>query len=99
MGIHLARYKTLSFAISAALTGVGGALYAHKVGFISPEQFTLMQSIELRHDRDHRRRRLAARRGTRRGLHHHAAAGDLDRQGLAARRDRRRPGCSRSCSG
>ena len=31
MGIHLARYKTLSFAISAALAGVGGALYAHKL--------------------------------------------------------------------
>jgi branched-chain amino acid transport system permease protein len=47
MGINLARYKTMSFALSAALTGVGGALYAHKVGFISPEQFTLVQSIEL----------------------------------------------------
>src|SRR6185295_6020107 len=47
MGINLAYYKTVSFALSAALTGVGGALYAHKVGFISPEQFTLIQSIEL----------------------------------------------------
>jgi branched-chain amino acid transport system permease protein len=47
MGINLAYYKTMSFALSAALTGVGGALYAHKVGFISPEQFTLIQSIEL----------------------------------------------------
>ena len=47
MGVNLATYKTMSFAISAALTGVGGALYAHKVSFISPEQFTLLQSIEL----------------------------------------------------
>ena len=47
MGIHLARFKTLSFAISAALAGVGGALYAHKISFISPEQFTVTQSIEL----------------------------------------------------
>src|SRR5256714_5596464 len=47
MGINLAYYKTVSFALSAALTGIGGALYAHKVGFISPEQFTLIQSIEL----------------------------------------------------
>ncbi len=47
MGVNLAKYKTLSFAISAALTGIGGALYAHKVTFISPEQFTLLQSIEL----------------------------------------------------
>jgi branched-chain amino acid transport system permease protein len=47
MGIHLARYKTLSFAISAALAGVGGALYAHKIMFLSPEQFSLLQSIDL----------------------------------------------------
>jgi branched-chain amino acid transport system permease protein len=47
MGIHLARYKTMSFAISAALAGVGGALYAHKLHFISPEQFNILQSIDL----------------------------------------------------
>jgi branched-chain amino acid transport system permease protein len=47
MGVNLAKYKTMSFAISAALTGVGGALYAHKIAFISPEQFTLFVSIEL----------------------------------------------------
>ena len=47
MGIHLARYKTMSFAISAALAGVGGALYAHKLQFISPDQFTVLQSIDL----------------------------------------------------
>jgi branched-chain amino acid transport system permease protein len=47
MGINLARYKTLSFAISAALAGVAGALYAHKLRFISPEQFNIIQSIDL----------------------------------------------------
>ena len=47
MGVNLATYKTLSFALSAGLTGIAGALYAHKVAFISPEQFTLLQSIEL----------------------------------------------------
>ena len=47
MGVNLAKYKTLSFSLSAALTGIGGVLYAHKVTFISPEQFTLLQSIEL----------------------------------------------------
>lgn len=47
MGIHLARYKTLSFAISAGLAGIGGALYAHKLQFISPEQFNILQSIDL----------------------------------------------------
>src|SRR3989344_795356 len=47
MGIHLARYKTLSFYISAALAGIGGALYAHKLQFISPDQFNILQSIDL----------------------------------------------------
>jgi branched-chain amino acid transport system permease protein len=47
MGIHLARYKTLSFALSAALAGVAGALYAHKLQFISPVQFNILQSIDL----------------------------------------------------
>lgn len=47
MGIHLARYKTLSFAISAALAGTGGALYAHAIRFLSPDQFNIVQSIDL----------------------------------------------------
>jgi branched-chain amino acid transport system permease protein len=47
MGIHLAYYKTLSFAISAALAGVGGALYAHAIRFLSPDQFNIIQSIDL----------------------------------------------------
>lgn len=47
MGIAIARYKTLAFAISAALTGAAGALYAHKLAFISPDQFGALQSIEL----------------------------------------------------
>ena len=47
MGINLARYKTVAFALSAAITGVAGALYAHKLVFISPEQFNILLSIEL----------------------------------------------------
>ena len=47
MGIQLSYYKTLSFAVSAALAGVAGALYAHKLQFISPEQFNILQSIDL----------------------------------------------------
>lgn len=47
MGIHLARYKTLSFALSAGLAGIAGALYAHKLQFISPDQFNILQSIDL----------------------------------------------------
>lgn len=47
MGIHLAYYKTLSFALSAALAGIAGALYAHNLQFISPDQFNILQSIDL----------------------------------------------------
>ncbi len=47
MGIHLAYYKTLSFSISAALAGIGGALYAHMIRFLSPDQFNIIQSIDL----------------------------------------------------
>jgi branched-chain amino acid transport system permease protein len=47
MGIHLARYKTKAFAISAALTGLAGALYAHKVKFLSPDQFGIVLSVEM----------------------------------------------------
>lgn len=47
MGINLARFKTLSFCISAGLSGLGGALYAHKLQFISPDQFSIGQSLDL----------------------------------------------------
>ena len=47
MGIHLAKYKTIAFAISAAITGLAGALFAHKLQFISPENFNVLVSIQL----------------------------------------------------
>lgn len=47
MGINLARVKTTAFAISAGITGLAGALFAHKLGFLSPESFTVLQSLEL----------------------------------------------------
>jgi branched-chain amino acid transport system permease protein len=47
MGIHLARTKTLAFAISAFLTGIGGALYAHMIPFLSPGDFGVLHSIDL----------------------------------------------------
>jgi branched-chain amino acid transport system permease protein len=47
LGIAPARLKTLAFALAAALAGVAGALYAHKLRFVSPEQFDWVMSIEL----------------------------------------------------
>jgi len=40
MGINVRYYKVMAFAISAFLTGLAGALYAHLVCFISPDSFT-----------------------------------------------------------
>jgi len=47
MGVNVALYKVKSFAISAAITGFAGCLFAHKLSFISPEMFTLQLSIEF----------------------------------------------------
>jgi len=47
MGVNLSVYKTMAFAISAGFTGLGGALYAHQLQFISPEAFTIIVSIEF----------------------------------------------------
>jgi branched-chain amino acid transport system permease protein len=47
MGVNLARAKTTAFALSAGITGLAGALFAHKLGFLSPESFTVLQSLEL----------------------------------------------------
>lgn len=44
MGINVAKYKIMAFAISAFLAGLAGALYAHMVRFISPDTFTKDQS-------------------------------------------------------
>jgi len=45
MGVNLAYYKTLSFAISAFYTGVAGGLYAFVLRFIEPELFSMIMSI------------------------------------------------------
>jgi branched-chain amino acid transport system permease protein len=47
MGVHLARYKTTAFAYSAALMGAAGALFAHKIGFLAPDIFSVLLSIQF----------------------------------------------------
>jgi len=47
MGVNLAIYKTMAFAYSAALMGVAGALFAHKVGFLAPDIFSVLLSIQF----------------------------------------------------
>jgi branched-chain amino acid transport system permease protein len=47
IGVNLSVYKVVAFSISAAMTGLAGCLYAHKMSFISPEMFTLLLSLEF----------------------------------------------------
>jgi branched-chain amino acid transport system permease protein len=47
MGVDNARVKTITFGISAAYTGVAGALSAVVVQFIAPDSFTVFLSITL----------------------------------------------------
>jgi branched-chain amino acid transport system permease protein len=47
MGINVALYKTIAFAVSAALTGLAGALFAHYVNFLAPDSFDILLSIQF----------------------------------------------------
>src|SRR5262245_35473062 len=47
LGVNLFRYKTVVFALSAAITGLAGALLAHRMRFISPDAFNFLLSIQL----------------------------------------------------
>ncbi len=47
MGVNLAVYKTIAFAYSAGLMGAAGALFAHKVGFLAPDIFSVLLSIQF----------------------------------------------------
>ncbi|HBR02983.1 MAG TPA: hypothetical protein DD738_10260 [Ruminiclostridium sp.] len=44
-GVNLKKYKIISFAISAFYVGIAGALYAHMIGFISPDTFVQNTSV------------------------------------------------------
>jgi branched-chain amino acid transport system permease protein len=44
-GVNVHRMKVTAFTIEGFFGGFGGALYAHLVGFISPETFGLQQSV------------------------------------------------------
>ena len=47
MGVDRSHCKATAFAVSAAYTGVGGALSAIAVQFVSPDSFSLFLSISL----------------------------------------------------
>ncbi len=47
LGIHVARTKLASFALSAAISGIAGALLAHHIQYITPDAFGLSLSLQL----------------------------------------------------
>lgn len=47
MGINTRNIKLLAFAMGAAFGGLGGGLFVAFQGFVSPESFTLMESIMI----------------------------------------------------
>jgi branched-chain amino acid transport system permease protein len=47
IGVDLAKYKTIAFAISAFYTGVAGGLFAFLITFLSPDAFTIELSIDF----------------------------------------------------
>jgi branched-chain amino acid transport system permease protein len=47
MGINTRNMKLLAFAIGASFAGVAGVLFSAFQGFVSPESFTLWESIVI----------------------------------------------------
>ncbi|KKJ77373.1 ABC transporter permease [Kiloniella litopenaei] len=47
MGINLTRYRIMSFGVSSFFAGLGGALYAHYLQYVSVEGFTILLSIQF----------------------------------------------------
>ncbi len=47
MGVNLARYKVLAFAISSFYSGVHGALLAQYLGHLEPQTFSLQETMTI----------------------------------------------------
>lgn len=46
IGVNLTAYKVISFASSSFFAGIAGSMYAYTMGYIQPDQFTLLLSIQ-----------------------------------------------------
>ncbi len=47
VGIHTTYYKLFAFGVSSFFAGLAGAVYGHYIGFISPSDFTIWQSVYI----------------------------------------------------
>lgn len=46
-GINVSRLKIIAFSTGAFFGGIGGAIFAHMIGFVHPDNFVLMTSITI----------------------------------------------------
>jgi len=46
-GVNVPSFKVTTIAFGSAFAGPAGSLFAHLIGFISPDDFVLLQSIEV----------------------------------------------------
>ena len=46
IGVNITAYKVISFTISAFFAGIAGGMYGYTMGYIHPEHFTLLLSIQ-----------------------------------------------------
>jgi len=47
MGINLLKYKLMAFALATAYAAMGGVLYAHFIGFVFPDVWNLLLSLQI----------------------------------------------------
>ena len=47
MGVNVTMYKVIAFALAAFFAGMAGTVYAHYIGFVSPDSFTQADSQQL----------------------------------------------------
>ncbi len=47
MGVNTTRYKVTAFVVGAFFAGLAGALYAHFIGYITPEGFSFLKSVDV----------------------------------------------------
>ncbi len=47
IGVNTTKYKVVAFVLASFFAGIAGGLYAHFIGYLTPEGFGFMKSIEI----------------------------------------------------
>ena len=47
MGVNTTKYKVTAFVVGSFFAGLAGALYAHLIGYITPEGFSFLKSVDV----------------------------------------------------